>query len=204
MTFLGDFNQSLNPYTKNDITGMLKIFPYADLVCLNNSYRSTYEIVNFAQKIFYNKDLIAIERHGELPVIQSFNNSNDEIEEIIKRARGFCDNKKYSSLAIICKNDTELFFLSEKFKKQNVDIYLLDSNCTTFSNGVILTNAYLSKGLEFDSVIIPFVNKSNYKNDIDRSMLYISCTRAMHQLVITHTDEISPIIKNGISEKHRE
>jgi len=39
--------------------------------------------------------------------------------------------------------------------------------------------------LEFDEVIIPFASSRNYATAIDRSMLYIACTRAMHRLTLT-------------------
>jgi DNA helicase-2/ATP-dependent DNA helicase PcrA len=33
-----------------------------------------------------------------------------------------------------------------------------------------------SKGLEFDEVIIPYVNRDTYNTEYDRSLLYIACT----------------------------
>lgn len=68
---------------------------------------------------------------------------------------------------------------------------------TRFSDGIIVTTAQLAKGLEFDRVIVPFVNKSNYKDEIDRSMLYIACTRAMQDLIIIHSDQPSNFIKKN-------
>jgi DNA helicase-2/ATP-dependent DNA helicase PcrA len=53
----------------------------------------------------------------------------------------------------------------------------------------------LAKGLEFDEVIVPFASANNYRTDVDKSMLYIACTRAMHRLVLFYTKEISPFIK---------
>lgn len=43
-------------------------------------------------------------------------------------------------------------------------------------------------------MIVPQVNEDNYKTDVDRSMLYIACTRAMHELTITHNGELSKLI----------
>jgi len=59
---------------------------------------------------------------------------------------------------------------------------------------VLITCVHLAKGLEFDQVIVPQVNEDNYKTDVDRSMLYIACTRAMHELTITHNGELSKLI----------
>ncbi|MCM3626851.1 ATP-binding domain-containing protein [Paenibacillus glycanilyticus] len=43
----------------------------------------------------------------------------------------------------------------------------------------------MAKGLEFDQVIVPFASESNYNSELDRSMLYIACSRAMHALAVT-------------------
>ena len=43
----------------------------------------------------------------------------------------------------------------------------------------------MAKGLEFDQVIIPHVTAKNYHTDLDRSLLYIAVTRAMHGLTLT-------------------
>lgn len=41
------------------------------------------------------------------------------------------------------------------------------------------------KGLEFDEVIIPQTDERNYRSEIDKSMLYVAVTRAMHRLTLT-------------------
>jgi DNA helicase-2/ATP-dependent DNA helicase PcrA len=53
----------------------------------------------------------------------------------------------------------------------------------------------MAKGLEFDEVIIPFVTESNFRTEIDRSMLYVAVTRAMHRLTLTYTDRITLFLK---------
>lgn len=60
--------------------------------------------------------------------------------------------------------------------------------------GVLITSAHLAKGLEFDQVIIPQVNLENYQTDVDRSMLYIAVTRAMHRLTLTYTGDLSELV----------
>ena len=57
---------------------------------------------------------------------------------------------------------------------------------TAFAKGIIVTSSHMAKGLEFDEVIIPQANNTNYNTLIDKSMLYVAVTRAMHKLTITH------------------
>ncbi|MFN8888046.1 MAG: ATP-binding domain-containing protein, partial [Cyclobacteriaceae bacterium] len=68
-------------------------------------------------------------------------------------------------------------------------VSLLTPESTSFKEGVIVTTAYLAKGLEFDEVIIPFASARNYHTDVDKRMLYIACTRAMHRLTVTYARE---------------
>jgi DNA helicase-2/ATP-dependent DNA helicase PcrA len=64
---------------------------------------------------------------------------------------------------------------------------LLTAYSTTFAGGILVTTAALAKGLEFDEVIVPFATAGNYQTSLDRSTLYVACTRAMHRLSLTHT-----------------
>jgi DNA helicase-2/ATP-dependent DNA helicase PcrA len=52
----------------------------------------------------------------------------------------------------------------------------------------------MAKGLEFDEVIVPFVTDKDYRTEIDRSMLYVACTRAMHKLYISASGNISTFL----------
>ena len=66
------------------------------------------------------------------------------------------------------------------------DVYFLSSQSSAFVQGIIITSAHMAKGLEFDEVIIPQVTDKNYNSEIDRSMLYVAATRAMHRLSLTY------------------
>ena len=55
----------------------------------------------------------------------------------------------------------------------------------------------MAKGLEFDEVIVPQTNKTNYYSEIDKSMLYVAVTRAMHQLTVTYSGEQSEFIRTA-------
>jgi DNA helicase II / ATP-dependent DNA helicase PcrA len=72
---------------------------------------------------------------------------------------------------------------------------LLHEESTAFKQGVVITSAHLSKGLEFDEVIIPFSSARNYATEVDKRMLYIACTRAMHQLILTYSTELTPFLQ---------
>ena len=72
-------------------------------------------------------------------------------------------------------------------KLQIPDIHFLSSQSSAFVQGIVITSAHMAKGLEFDEVIIPQVDDRNYHSEIDRSMLYVAVTRAMHHLTLTYS-----------------
>lgn len=196
-TILGDTNQSVNPYSSSSANDIERVFVNADQVRLLKSYRSTFEITNFTQGISRNDELIPVERHGEKPSIKGSRRKKAEINEISEQISDF-SKSKYNSMGIICKNQKQADELFEMLKDHPSQIYLLNTESIAFVNGVVITTAHMSKGLEFDHVIVPFVSENNYNSETDKKMLYIACTRAMHKLSITYEAAPSVFINNDV------
>lgn len=193
-TILGDVRQTVNPYSASSSDSIEQIFPQGDRVVLNRSYRSTWEITEFAQRISKNPDLIAMERHGDEPTVTGFNNNGEEIEEIKKYLANF-KSTGHQSMGILCKTQAQANYIHDALSSEQTQVHLLTADSTSFKEGVVITTIHLSKGLEFDTVIIPFVSERNYKTDVDKSMLYIACTRAMHQLQVTYCEGVCAWLK---------
>jgi len=192
-TILGDVGQSVNPYGSSSAEMIKKAFVAGEIMKLNKSYRSTYEITNFAKTIRPNSESEVIERHGEQPRICKCRGTEEEINTIAGLISDF-RKSKYKSLGIICKEETQALALYEKLKDENTDIHFLSHQSSAFVNGIIITSSHMAKGLEFDEVIIPHTDKNNYKTGIDKSMLYVAVTRAMHRLSLTFSEEITGLI----------
>jgi DNA helicase-2/ATP-dependent DNA helicase PcrA len=191
-TILGDISQTVNPFSATSAEGIEDVFPLAEIIKLNRSYRSTWEITQFAQRIASNPDLIPMERHGDAPEVLGFSMNAEEASEITQRIERF-KNSGYQSMGIICKTLEQAEDILAELNLKNV--HLLTDESTSFKEGIIITTAHLAKGLEFDEVIIPYVSSKNYHTEVDRRMLYIACTRAMHKLTLTYSREISSFIK---------
>lgn len=50
------------------------------------------------------------------------------------------------------------------------------------------------RGPGFDLVIVPGANDRNDRADMDRSLLYVACTRAMHRLAVTFSGTLTPLV----------
>ncbi len=184
MTILGDSHQSVNPYSSSS---MAKIQPYfADCqgMELCRSYRSTLEITGFTQKILENKKLIPIERHGDIPTITVCRTPKDELAEIQHLIEEFRQSQ-YATLGIICKSQQQARLLFAQLQGSYDTMVLLDFGSSEFQEGIVITSVHMAKGLEFDQVIVPEVSDDLFKTQLDRSLLYIACTRAMHKLDLT-------------------
>ena len=182
-TILGDFGQIVNPYNSCTLESFQELFEKVECVELYKSYRSTYEIIQFSQKI-KNKNVDPIQRHGDEPEVISCNDLNSELEAINKLLTDF-KNSSFSSLGILCKTKRQAKELYDMLSKTH-RINLLDFDSLKFSDGITITSIHMSKGLEFDEVVIPTASFINYKSEYDRDLLYIACTRAMHKLTLTY------------------
>jgi DNA helicase-2/ATP-dependent DNA helicase PcrA len=190
-TILGDITQVVNPYSGSSSDGILQVFPQADVIKLFRSYRSTWEITEFTQRILANTELIAMERHGPAPGIRQLNTPAEEIEEVRRLISAF-RNSGHRSMAVIVKTHQQAKTLFKELRSG--DVHLLTADSTSLKSGVVITTAHLAKGLEFDEVVVPFASQRNYRTDVDRRMLYIACTRAMHQLTLTCTGEVTQMV----------
>ena len=90
--------------------------------------------------------------------------------------------KEYKSTAIITKDNREAEEIY-KLIKDDLNCSLVGANSKVFKKDLVIIPAYVSKGLEFDSVIIYNDRNNSYKKN-ERNLLYVACTRCQHELFI--------------------
>ncbi|MBT9395248.1 AAA family ATPase [Hymenobacter sp. NST-14] len=193
-TILGDVSQTVNPYSASSAETIERVFPQAEVVRLLRSYRSTLEITAFAQRITPNPHILPLERHGPEPAVVGCAGPAQELAAIGARVAAF-RSSGHHSLGIICKTQRQAEQVHAALSGPAV--YLLTEESTTFREGVLVTTAHLAKGLEFDAVVVPFANARTYRTEVDKSMLYVACTRAMHELTLTYTGELTRWLTPG-------
>lgn len=193
-TILGDASQSVNPYGSSTADKIRKVFATGEIMKLCKSYRSTFEITHFAQKIQANPELEPVVRQGDEPEILPFADAEEELCGIATLIATF-RKSGYTSLGIICKTEAQAEETSEKLNiKCKENIGFLSHQSSAFVKGIVVTSAHIAKGLEFDEVIVTQADDRNYHSAIDKSMLYVAATRAMHKLTITYSGERSKLI----------
>ncbi len=192
-TILGDFDQFVNPNHLHTLEDLKWLYKDCEVVELSKSYRSTFEIISFAKQIKRNDSIEVVERYGEPPEVIECTDHDDVIKRIRNEIEAFAKTG-YASLGIITKNNRDAKQLYELMSESYDDVHLISPDSSRFVNGVSITSVAMSKGLEFDMVIIPGVDSGSYHTEYDKSLLYIACTRAMHRLMLLSAGERSLLL----------
>ena len=186
---LGDINQCIEKNLTPEYLDMVANFTNSEKVILNKTYRSTKEISEFCQKIISLKGVENMSRSGEKPSIIKSKNQIETIKELLEE-----NQNKFRHIAIICKCSSEVNKLYDALSK-DLNIHKIQDNDSSFDYKFIITTATTSKGIEFDYVIIPNADTNNYKDMLDRNLLYIAGTRALHKLSLIYTDNLTKFVK---------
>lgn len=180
-TIVGDRNQRLLPLIGE--VPMLKLEKVMDNVeqfNLNKSYRSTKEIMEYANNYLKDDKIVPLVRSGEEVIEKEFKSKEEFVEEVretIHKMR----NEGLESIAIVCKNLKETKKIASLIKEKT-GIKVLDRENIIYNKGEIVIPAYFAKGLEFDAVII--VNSQADKELKEDKLKYVMATRALHQLYV--------------------
>lgn len=191
-TILGDFGQFIYPHHLHTLEDIQKLYSDAEFIELKKSYRSTYEIISFAKRIQRTGAIEAIERHGGPPALIHCQNQQEELRLLQEQIKRFAKSG-YSSLGIITKTNRQAKELYGILSR-DAEVHLIAPESTEFINGVSITSIPMSKGLEFDEVIIPNGDRATYSSEYDRGLLYIACTRAMHRLMVLYVGELTELV----------
>lgn len=189
LTILGDIAQGIYDYRGiNDWNKVNKdIFNNeANVEYLIQSYRTTSEIMNEANKIISPiKDKLgimlaeAVSRFGDKVEFYDGKEKIRKIKERIKNQK----ERGYVNIAVIGKDSRICEQIYKELNNEFENVNLISEKSIDYDGGITIVPSYYSKGLEFDSVII--ADKNDYsESDIDRKLLYVAMTRAMHSLFI--------------------
>ena len=200
-TVLGDVNQTLEKNADMSFYNMIEKTldkKKSILVEMDKSFRSTNEIISFSSRLLPRDTLI-----------KSFNRSGDEprvfaaedkpgLYGMIAAEVDNCLKSGYKSVGLVCKSYKNACALY-KALKSSIDVSLIKNESISDLRGVFIIPVYLSKGLEFDAVLICDADAENYEGDADRQFLYVACTRALHRLNLFCCGEPSRLLRAKMS-----
>lgn len=204
-TIMGDITQNINYDSgMNDWEALRQeVFdPNKDkFYVLAKSYRNTVEISEYASRVlkkctFKTYDIEPIIRHGKEVAVSKVADINQMVTEAVERIKAIQDSG-YDTIAIICRSVEETLMVKELLKSY-VTIEQLEGNMEemTFQTGIMVLPIHMTKGLEFDAVILWNPDEENYAvSDGDAKLLYVAITRALHELHILYMGELSGLLQ---------
>lgn len=195
-TVLGDVNQTIEKHEDISLYDQFNRVlnkKNSTLITMDKSFRCTSEILEFSSKFIDQSFKInSFSRKGEAPEIFAAKGVS-ALDDIIISEILSCREKNYESIGLICKTEKDAAALYERLKDR-FNIQLIKSDGKADLRGIFIIPVYLSKGLEFDAVLICDVDKEHFSTSDDKKLLYIACTRALHRLNLFYTGAISPLL----------
>lgn len=207
-TVMGDVSQNIHfGFGLNDweeLRGLLLPDEMDSFGILKKSYRNTVEISDFATGIlhhgkFSSYSVEPIIRHGE-PVIVRQSPETD----LIRDAASICkewQKKGYDTIAVVCRNQHGASWAAKELG-QYMEIMESDLEKAVFGTGVMVLPVEYTKGLEFDTVLILDPTRADYPvDDGHAKLLYVAATRALHELCVLYTEELTGLIADPVPER---
>ncbi len=203
-TIMGDISQNIYYDTGMNDWEVLKqeVFsPEKDrFYVLAKSYRNTVEISEFASRVlkkcsFKTYEIEPIIRHGKDVALIRVGSEEQMVAKTAELIRSIRESG-YDTVAIICRTIEETMKVKELLKPHvQLEHLTGDIEEMSFTSGNMVLPIHMTKGLEFDAVILWNPDERNYHtNDEDAKLMYVAITRAMHELHIVYQDGLSGLL----------
>ncbi len=208
-TIMGDVSQNIQfGYGLNDWEELKTLIlpgERAYFGVLKKSYRNTVEISEFAMNILRHGSFTPyaaepIIRHGKPVAVEECRGRKD----MIKKAADLCKNwqeQGLDTIAVICR-DEKAAAKAAKDLSGFIPVAESDLEKAVFANGVMVLPVAYTKGLEFDAVLILDPDNEDYPMDDGHAkLLYVAATRALHELCVLHTGDLTELITTPVEEE---
>ncbi|MCZ8521575.1 MULTISPECIES: HelD family protein [Paenibacillus] len=203
-SILGDLSQGIHAYQGvQDWQELLTLFPEENRAyySLNRSYRSTMEIIYFANEVLKRGIdtpaalAVPVFRSGEPVDVADVPEAElpGRLAAVIEAHRA---QEGAGTLAILARTEERCRKLHSALLSAGCGgVNLIVPGQQNYEGGVSVVPIYMAKGLEFDSVHLTDVDPLHYAaNPQDAKLLYVGCTRALHELKLYYSGEASPLV----------
>ncbi|WP_283153098.1 HelD family protein [Guptibacillus hwajinpoensis] len=199
-TILGDLAQGIHSYKGIHSWEEFRVlFNGKDLYMeLEQSYRSTLEIIEFANEVIAHADIpvqpaVPVFRSGKKVEISKIDKKR-HVSSLLKSAKEMKE-RGMNTVAIVGRSEEECHDLYDNLSRYDKKLHLITADDRSYEGGLSIVPIYLTKGLEFDGVILANVNEDNYSTHAtDAKLLYVGCTRALHELKLFYIDTPSQLL----------
>lgn len=204
-TVMGDVSQNIHfGYGLSDWEELRKLLicsQFDSFCTLRKSYRNTIEISDFATNIL---------RHGSFPIypvepiIRHGNpvrveHTRNLVAETVRTCLEW-QKRNLKTIAVICRDKQTAVNFGEALSKQ-IPILDTDPEKLSFGNGIMVLPVEYTKGLEFDACILLEPSEKNYPTDDGHAkLLYVAATRALHELCIFYSGNLTGLIAAPLPE----
>ena len=208
-TIMGDVSQNIwFGYGLNDweeLKTLMLSGERAYFGVLKKSYRNTVEISGFAMNILRHGSFTPyaaepIIRHGNPVSVEECRGRKD----MIKKAADLCKSwqeQGLDTIAVICR-DEKSAAKTAKDLSNFIPVAESDLEKAVFANGVMVLPVAYTKGLEFDAVLILDPDTNDYPlDDGHAKLLYVAATRALHELCVLHTGNLTELITTPVKDR---
>lgn len=189
-TILGDLAQRLSPQGIDSWRDILQVFrgEASSRYRVRTSYRSTYEITRFANRLLKKADHRAVtavpfHRPGPRPDLRP---ARDYAEMVTMIEADIEDLGQHgaTTIGILCKSTTHTRALHLALRKRGLEVGLLTRDETP-TQPVVVAPIHVTRGLEYDAVILAGTSRDNYPSSpLHSRLLYVGASRAAHHLRI--------------------
>lgn len=188
-TILGDMSQGIHAYRGvHRWEEMSSLFAEEtnDYFALTRSYRSTMEIIEFANTILdkgVQSGITAVPVFRSGDGVRLIEYGQESRTAALQKAMQHLMGKDYRTVSIVTRTLREAKELYEELRNAGMNVNLIDDGKKQYEGGYSVLPVYLSKGLEFDAVIVADADQDHYGDSSwDAKLLYVGCTRALHEL----------------------
>ncbi|AET62273.1 UvrD/Rep helicase family protein [Paenibacillus terrae HPL-003] len=201
-TILGDLSQGIHEYRGvHAWEEMSSLFApeHTGYFALTRSYRSTLEIIEFANTILEQGvrggiTAVPVFRSGD--PVRTLPYGTSGREQSLLTALQELSSKEYRTVSVLTRTLKEAVELHEAFTNAGLDVNLIDGGKKQYEGGLSVLPVYLSKGLEFDAVIVADADREHYGELAwDAKLLYVGCTRALHELWLMHDGKLPSYVQ---------
>ncbi|WP_282935387.1 3'-5' exonuclease [Paenibacillus sp. RC67] len=201
-TILGDLSQGIHAYQGiNDWNEFSSLFDEdkTSYFQLNRSYRSTMEIIYFANEVLTRgwdqtpALAVPVFRSGDaVRVVQT--SESELVHKLISEIKRI-QSGEVSTVAILGRTEARCIKLHQQLNAEGVPANLISAGQQRYEGGISVVPSFMAKGLEFDAVIILDTDSEHYQaTPQDAKLLYVGCTRALHALQLWYSGTPSPLI----------